>query len=686
MSNNKLHFLPLGFAAAVLATACASIGRPDGGPRDETPPVFVSSTPEPGQYAYDGQRITIRFDENVQLDNPSEKVVVSPPQIQMPAVSANGHTVTVILKDSLKPNTTYTIDLADAVKDLNEGNVLDGLAIDFSTGNEVDTLRISGMVLEARTLEPAQGMLVGVYSVDADSLISTTIFERVAKTNQLGQFSIRNLKPGNYKIYAVKDMNRDYHWDRTEDVAFYDTLLSPSAVPVLIADTLLSSLDEDSVVMRRGIRYLPDDVLLTWFNEDYRAQYLKEYNRTDRRILSLEMGAPVDSLPQLTIIASGSEQMRVPVEQVSVLERSLTSDTLHYWLKDTAMLRSDSLLVETRYRKVDSLDNIVWSTDTLKFFTKRLRGKKAQEAAAKLHVRTLQEKIDSVLSKSDTIPIDTFLLSQPDAWLSLKVSVSGSQDLHKPLYLDVDQPLSAADTSAIHLEMMRDSVWQTVSNFVPALIPADSVSVRRFRIDYDWIPEMKYRITVDSMALHGIYPVYNRPLAQEFTAKSLDDYSTIVFNITGLDSIPAIVELLNAQDTPVASAPVEADGRCRLKFIAPGTYYARLYLDADRNGKYTVGDLLGKRQPEETYYFSKKLTLRKNWDMEQNWDIYELPVDLQKPLEIKKNKPKEKASDRKDRNGRNQYDDEEEDEEEEFGTGFGNTGFGSNSGFRSSRR
>ena len=129
------------------------------------------------------------------------------------------------------PNTTYTIDFADAIKDLNEGNVLDGLAIDFSTGDSIDTLCISGMVLEARNLEPAQGMLVGIYSNLSDTAITSLQLERIAKTNQLGQFTVRNLKPGQYQIFALNDVNRDYRWDRTEDVAFYDVAVSPAPRP-----------------------------------------------------------------------------------------------------------------------------------------------------------------------------------------------------------------------------------------------------------------------------------------------------------------------------------------------------------------------------------------------------------------------------------------------------------------------
>ena len=173
-------------------------------------------------------KIELFFDENVQVKDAMTKVVVSPAQINIPQITANGKKLTVSLRDTLIPNTTYTIDFSDAVSDLNEGNELDGLAVSFSTGDTVDSLQISGMVFEARNLEPAQGMVVGVYSNLDDSAVRTLQLERIAKTNQKGQFTIRGLKPGKYRIYAINDLNRDYHWDRSEDVAFYDVLVSPS--------------------------------------------------------------------------------------------------------------------------------------------------------------------------------------------------------------------------------------------------------------------------------------------------------------------------------------------------------------------------------------------------------------------------------------------------------------------------
>ena len=376
-SVKQLRLLLVMVAAAVMV-ACANMGRPEGGPRDELPPVYVRSNPAMGQLNFNGNKITVDFDENIQLDDAMNKIVVSPAQRNTPAISSNGRRVTIELRDTIMPNTTYTIDFADAVKDLNEGNVLDGFAMDFATGDTIDTLRISGMVFEARTLEPAQGMLVGVYSNTSDTAISTLPFERITKTNQLGQFTLRNLKAGSYRVYALNDINRDYHWDRSEDVAFYDVTISPTSEPTVVTDTLTRSTGErDSLVTRNATRFLPDDLLLTWFNEGYTSQYLKDYKRPERNKITFQFGAKSDTLPILRLL--NTHRAGDEISTWSTLDASPTLDTLTYWISDTSLVSLDSITIEATYLRTDTLDNLTWGTDTLKFNMRPEKRRKRKE-------------------------------------------------------------------------------------------------------------------------------------------------------------------------------------------------------------------------------------------------------------------------------------------------------------------
>ena len=183
------------------------MGTPDGGPYDEEPPVFMGGSPAPYATGVKDARVVLEFDENIRLDNAFEKVVISPPQINQPQIKYSGHRVIVQLEDTLVPATTYSIDFNDAIVDNNEGNPLVNFAYVFSTGDVVDTLGVSGTVLNASDLEPIKGIMVGLHSSSADSLFTTRPFERVARTDSRGRFTIKGLAPGKYRVYALADAN-----------------------------------------------------------------------------------------------------------------------------------------------------------------------------------------------------------------------------------------------------------------------------------------------------------------------------------------------------------------------------------------------------------------------------------------------------------------------------------------------
>lgn len=619
-------------AAALLLAACASIGRPEGGPRDMTPPVMVSSTPAPGSVNVSNGRIDIVFDENITLDDPMNKIVVSPPQKKQAQISSNGRRVRITLRDTLRDSTTYTVDLADAVRDLNEGNILDGLAIDFSTGPSIDTLMISGIVFEGRTLEPAQGMIVGVYSTPvADTALTTLPMERITKTNALGRFTIRNLKPGSYRVFAINDLNHDFHWDRSEDIAFLDRDISPSTMSIEVTDTFTDAAGNDSLVTRPATRFLPDDILLTWFNENYKPLYLVKHERPDARRLTLEMSTRSDSLPQLTLLNTVRAGARLDHE--AVLQSSPGLDSLTYWLRDTTLIGSDTLKIAARYLHTDTLDNITFTTDTLTFALRQTKKKKKRD------------------EETDSVPKLEFV--------NIGISSRQPQDLNIPLLFETSVPTASIDSAGFRIEELVDSIWMPVAAKIPS--PPDSLQPMRLLTEMTWKPKTKYRVTIDSLAVTDIYGNHNRPFVQEVSTHAIEDYAALFFNIGDLGPDSAIVELLSS-DKPVRLEPVR-NGVATFEYVTPGAYYARLFIDRNHNGRWDTGCVADTLQPEDVFYFSKKLNLKKNWDVEQQWNIYETPVDLQKPEDIKKNKPprpKWETEEEREKRKKGNNDDEEE--------------------------
>lgn len=619
-------------AAALLLAACASIGRPEGGPRDMTPPVMVSSTPAPGSVNVSNGRIDIVFDENITLDDPMNKIVVSPPQKKQAQISSNGRRVRITLRDTLRDSTTYTVDLADAVRDLNEGNILDGLAIDFSTGPSIDTLMISGIVFEGRTLEPAQGMIVGVYSTPvADTALTTLPMERITKTNALGRFTIRNLKPGSYRVFAINDLNHDFHWDRSEDIAFLDRDISPSTMAIEVTDTFTDAAGNDSLVTRPATRFLPDDILLTWFNENYKPLYLVKHERPDARRLTLEMSTRSDSLPQLTLLNTVRAGARLDRE--AVLQSSPGLDSLTYWLRDTTLIGSDTLKIAARYLHTDTLDNITFTTDTLTFALRQAKKKKKRD------------------EETDSVPKLEFV--------NIGISSRQPQDLNIPLLFETSAPTASIDSAGFRIEELVDSIWVPVAAKIPS--PPDSLQPMKLLTEMTWKPKTKYRVTIDSLAVTDIYGNHNRPFVQEVSTHAIEDYAALFFNIGDLGPDSAIVELLSS-DKPVRLEPVR-NGVATFEYVTPGAYYARLFIDRNHNGRWDTGSVADTLQPEDVFYFSKKLNLKKNWDVEQQWNIYETPVDLQKPEDIKTNKPprpKWETEEEREKRKKGNNDDEEE--------------------------
>ena len=207
-------------AIAVIA-ACARMGNPDGGWYDETPPRVVGASPSEKATGVKTRKVFINFDEYIKVDNPTEKVVVSPPQIETPEIKAQGKRIAVSLLDSLKTNTTYTIDFSDAISDNNEGNPMGNYTYCFSTGQVIDTLEVAGTVLAAENLEPVKGMLVGMYADMADSAFKTTPMLRVSRTDSRGHFIIKGVASGSYRIYALQDMDGNYSFNqKAEMLAF----------------------------------------------------------------------------------------------------------------------------------------------------------------------------------------------------------------------------------------------------------------------------------------------------------------------------------------------------------------------------------------------------------------------------------------------------------------------------------
>lgn len=614
--------LPL-TAVAVFLYSCASVGTLGGGDYDETPPKFLKGKPMPNELNASQKRITIEFDEYIKLDKPQEKIVISPPQVQQANVRANGKKVLIDLQDTLISNTTYTIDFGDAIQDNNEGNPLENFVYTFSTGERLDTMEVSGTVLNAMNLEPVKGMMVGLHADLADSAFTSKPFDRVGRTDSRGRFTIKGVAPGEYHIFGLQENDQNYFYSQpTEMVAFDDSLVIPTFDLRMRQDTTwIDSLVIDTIVERQYTHYLPDKLILKAFVNNKKEQRLSRSERTTKKDFTLFFTAPADTFPTIRGI-------NFDEKDAFVIER-LTDriDTLKYWIRDSLIFQLDTLQMEVTYLYTDSLKELVLRTDTLRLASKEKPKsdrelQKAKEEKEKAEKRRRE--------RGDTLDVEPKI-----EFLSVDIYAPSSIDVYDYLTLTFPEPVAILDSAAFHLLHKVDTLWHNV----PFELQPDSFNIRVFNIYADWKPGESYSLQVDSAAVFGIYGRYIDKQKKDFNVKTLDSYGQVFFNISGANE-GDFVELLDTKDAAVRTENV-VNGRADFYYLTPGKYAARLVRDVNRNGKWDTGDYAQHLQPEEVFYYPQMIEFKANFDVLQDWDLNAKSLDLQKPEEIKKQKPEQ---------------------------------------------
>lgn len=622
--NWNRHKLPALLMLMIVVYSCASMGNPDGGPYDEEPPKFVRSTPKPFAINSKEKKVTIEFDEFIKLEKAAEKVVVSPPQLEQPEIKASGRKVVVGLVDSLRPNTTYTIDFADAIVDNNEGNPLGNYAFTFSTGTTIDTMEVSGTVLSASDLEPVKNIQVGLHSDLSDSAFMKKPFDRVSRTDSRGHFSIRGIAPGKYRIYALMDGNQNYLFDsKTEMIAFSDSIIIPAMEDAMRQDTIWKdSLTIDTIKSVGYTRFLPDDIILRAFKEENDRQYLTRSERDKENHFVLTFSARADTLPTL-------KGLNFDERDAFIIEKTDRNDSICYWIKDSLIYQMDTLEIQMDYLATDTLDRLVPQTDTLFLANKLTRAERE-----KLEAKAAEEKEKERKKKEKK---GEKIEPEPTKLLTLNVDAPSAFDLDRNVYLSFDEPVASIDTAAIHMEIKKDSLWEEI----PFLFVSDSVLPRKYEILAEWEPEKEYQLSIDSMAFKGVYGLHTNKVKQTMKVKKLNEYGTILLNITGADST-AVVELLDGSGKVLRQQRITPQNTADFYYLNPGTkFYIRLFNDRNGNGVWDTGKYSEHLQPEEVYYFPKVWEMKANFDFEENWNINAVPVEKQKLDEIKKQKPEE---------------------------------------------
>lgn len=629
--RNQLYYILLTVVICLLSS-CAKMGQPDGGWYDETPPRILGASPSDKATEVTDHKMYIYFNEFIKLSDATQKVVVSPPQMEAPDIKDAGKRIIIDLKDSLKANTTYTIDFSDAISDNNEGNPLGNYTYSFSTGTEIDTMEVSGYVYEAENLEPIKGILVGLYDNLADSVFRKEPFQRVSRTDSRGRFVIKGIKPGNFRVYALMDADGNYLYNqKSEKIAFSRDIIVPSCKPDIRQDTIWrDSLHIDNILRVPYTHFFPDDIVLRAFTEEQTDRFLLKSERKEANRFTLTFSHGDADLPVI-------RGLDFDAENAFVVESSEKNDSITYWLRDTLLVNQDTLQMEVQYHATDSAGLLYMKTDTLSLlskepYAKRLKQKEKEYADWKKK----QEKAEK--------RGDPFQKEMPVPPLGIGMNFAGDIDPDKNPVLTFETPLEVADTSKIHLYSKHDTLW-----YRSPFLVREKVNVpRTYEVIGEWRPDIEYSLEIDSAAFVDIYGSVSNTAKKGFKVKSNDAYGTIFMTLDGMRGKNVVAQLVSSTDAVMKEVRTQT-GNAEFFYVNPNTYYLRIFVDENNNGKWDTGNYDEGRQAEAVYYYPSKIECKEKWDITETWSPLQGSSTALKPGELVKQKG-EKAKTIKSRN------------------------------------
>ena len=578
------------YFSALLLFSCAQQVAPTGGPKDETPPEILSEVPTNLSTEFNSKEIIISFDEFIQLKSPSEQVVISPPMLKSPTYQLKQKSLVVKFEQELSPNTTYTINFGEAIRDNNEGNILANYTYVFSTGAHLDSMQVRGKLMDAITGEPEKDALVMLYKNDNDSLPLDTIPNYFTRSTEDGSFLIKHVGNQPYKIFALKDENANYKFDVPEEkIGFLDSLILPYAPPVAvvpdttISDTLaLDSASVDSTATgkggksKRGNSAVVPSYEMRMFVETDTTQFLKKSYCEYFGKLVFVYNRPVDELK---------------------IEMKGGSFKKEWMLKDYGMF-GDTVTIWTTDQLPDTLDLL-------------LDVGKTDKDTVELVMKERTEEVDATGSSSGK---GARKKTKEKFALTVKFNPpqGRSPKPQSPLSLIWNHPVVGMELSRIKLYEDSVRVKYDINSTDPAL--------RKFDISYPWKKGKSYRLMVLDSSFTDVYQLWNDTIETTFVGTDKEAFGELSLDITEAPKTQVVVELLNTANIVLERKSVTDKGVVLFTRLDPAKYHIQVVTDLNANGVWDSGRYSEKLQPEPIKIIQKDTEVRANWNMELEWN------------------------------------------------------------------
>ena len=635
-----LQLATVALFASSLLWRCANVATLQGGPKDSLPPIVVSALPGFGTTNFTGREILIGFNEYVQIKDQQKEFFTSPMMKKTPTVTTSGKGIRITILDTLEENQTYALNFGNSIVDNNEGNRLSGLRYVFSTGSEIDSMVMSGYTVSASKGDSVSNSLIFFYPAEVDSIpeYDSILLKHkpavVARAGGNGIFIAQNLKPIDYKIYAIEDKNSNFTYDpETDMVGFLDSVHNPLSEPDFRVwyDTT-----------RHYLTAEPQLYFQMFTDGRFLRQNLAESKRESRHKVTLFFGAPWPEVLDFSI--DSIEQSEIVTEYVT-----RDRDTVNYWLNVPAERLADTLKGRVVYMKHDSVNNLVPDTTKLALVWKYIESKEEKKAREEEEKKMEQALKDSV----EYVP--------PVKKNPFSVEVSkGELNPEKTVTFKFAMPLVAVDTAALDLRVAGDALSpeeekkiaeerekeakkrgvESISEDLSELptidyeLYCDSLDMKVWHLKADWQPKKKYKLVVPAGAFRNVAGEMNDTLRNDYVTFDPEKYGVVIVKINGKSpEANYVIYLKNESGKTIAEVKNATTGTYTFNYVTPGKVKLAVLEDGNANGKWDTGNLIERRQPERTEpYVDPKgeelIEVKANWEIEIAIDAN----DLFKPI------------------------------------------------------
>ena len=603
---------------------CANTSRgPSGGPKDTIPPVIVGKVPETGitKFPVSKGKILITFNEYVQLKDANNEVVFSPPFKKRPTVKIKKKSVLVVFQDTLQADKTYSINFGNAIQDVNENNPFPNYVYTFSTGNSLDSLILSGTVMDYATLLPLKGITVSAYVSPRDSSVMKDLPAVITKTDDWGYFCLRALKGVPYTIYAFKDANNSYMYDAgTELVGFCDSTL----VPHLAARKGLPQIAQFNMKDTLACLSRPSVTDIYLFKEKSTVQYISNSGRTAERAAFIKFNSPDAQIDSFSIKGIYNDRL---IKQFNV-----SNDSLCFWINERRKL-PDTLTLRINYYKTDTLGKLKPTGETIKLvMPKEKKQNKSKQTGNQNRFDTKNTKNKNAANKRNMNNAATDKTPEKEKekrkdLLDMKMDVKPETVENEGFSFTFPAPLLETGFDKIRL---TSTTPRKITTQVKFTVKRDSTNILHYILQSDEPYKVgnDYNIIVPKGIFKDINGFTNDSTAQKVSLPTDDKLSSITLEVKNIKKGSKYMVELVTEKRDKVYLKYSIQDTCTLSFpyLQSGNYSFRITEDRNGNGILDTGSILGKREPEKARLFKLPdgksiIKLKEKTDLTQEVDI-----------------------------------------------------------------